>query len=126
LVPPLLFSLLLLTGCGGGTSSPNVTAQVEGSLDVVSVSEGIGGWAWDSKQPTTPIKVDIYDGDVKLVTVLADQFREDLVTEKKGDGKHAFKYALPDQLQDGKSHTIRVRISGTEQELDGSPKTFKK
>jgi hypothetical protein len=39
----------------------------------------IGGWAWNSSQPNSPVNVDIYDGSNLLVTVPANQFRQDLL-----------------------------------------------
>jgi hypothetical protein len=126
-------------GCGGsskpnegGSSKPNEEGKddtgasdtVGGALDDASLNGGIAGWAFDSNQPDTPIKVDIYDGDAKLETVLADEPRGDL-KEGYGNGKHAFNRPIPDKLKDGKPHTIHVIISGTKKEVLGSPKTFK-
>jgi hypothetical protein len=99
-------------------------SKLEGHLDIVG-GEEIAGWAWDPKKPDTPVKVDVYDGDTLLATVVADQFREDLLKEKIGNGKHGFSIATPAKLKDGKGHTIRVLISGTKTELNDSPKTFK-
>ena len=92
-------ALLLLAGCnkspstqgGGGGDGDGDEVAAEGSLDLVN-EEVIAGWAWDTAKPDAPIKVDLFDGDKKLDTVLADQFREDLVPEKKGNGKHEFNY----------------------------------
>jgi hypothetical protein len=41
-----------------------------------------------------------------------------------GNGRHAFSYALPPVVRDGKRHTIRVAIARTGPDLLGSPKTF--
>jgi hypothetical protein len=100
-----------------------VSAQLEGSLDKVEVAS-LGGWAWDASQPNTAIKVEIYDGTTLLSTITAQEFREDLKTAGKGDGKHAFNYAFPRTLRDGQLHTISVRYAGTFSELPGSPKTL--
>ena len=99
-----------------------ISGQFEGSLDKVVV-ESVGGWAWDGSTPNTPIKVEIYDGTRLLATVIAQEFREDLKGAGKGDGKHAFNYALPQTLRDGQAHAISVRYAGTASELPGSPKT---
>jgi hypothetical protein len=125
-----LLLLLCFVGCNKTPTTEGGPAPEEGTsggaLDVVN-ADGIAGWAWDSSQPDTPIKVDIYDGDKKLATIVADQFRPDLLDDKRtmGDGKHAFNYATPDSLKDGKSHTIRAKVAGTDTELYGSPKVFK-
>src|SRR6266403_773162 len=83
---------LVLIGCKQNasdlaTAAPSPT--LESNLDLASASE-IAGWAWDSKQSDSIIGVDIYDGDTKIATVQADQFREDLFKAKKGNGKHSF------------------------------------
>jgi hypothetical protein len=124
----VVFLPLLFVSCNKSPTTPEGPAPeegtFEGSLDKVSAEE-IGGWAWDSSQPDVPIKVDIFDGNKKLETVVADIFRGDLVKEKKGNGKHGFSYAPPDSLKDGKSHTIRAKVSGTNQELSSSPMPLK-
>jgi hypothetical protein len=68
--------------------------------------------------------VDIYDGDTKLTTVQAGEFRQDLAT--MGNGKHAFQFPTPDALKkDGKPHKIGARFAGTNKQLSGSPKDLK-
>jgi hypothetical protein len=86
---------------------PTSAAQFEGSLDKVEIGS-VGGWAWDASRPKEAIKVEIYDGTTLLSTITAQEFREDLKTAGKEDGKHAFNYALPPTLRDGQSHTISV------------------
>jgi hypothetical protein len=132
----LAFSLAASSVSDAGTPSPTGTTagssslgntpgstQFEGSFDKLEAAS-VGGWAWDKTQPDTPIKVDIYDGTVLLGTVLANGYREDLKNAGKGDGKHAFNYAMPPTLRDGQSHTISVRFAGPSTELIGSPKTL--
>jgi hypothetical protein len=125
--------LLCFVGCnqspttqGGPTQEEDSPEEdsIGGALDLVN-ADVICGWAFDSSQPDTPIKVDIFDGDKKLTTILANELRDDLVKENYGNGKHAFTYATPDSLKDGKTHTIRARIAETDKELQLSPKTFK-
>ena len=82
------------------------------------------GWAWDAQRPNEPIKVDIYDGNTLLATVTADSFRQDLLDARKGNGSHAFNYTLPAQLRDGKPHTIRTKIAGTDMDLAFTSKTI--
>jgi hypothetical protein len=98
---------------------------MEAHLDGIN-DEAIWGWVWDSSQPDTVFTVDIFDGDQKLATVVADVYREDLVNAKTGNnGKHSFKYPTPKSLKDGKSHIIRARIAGTDKELVSTLKPFK-
>jgi hypothetical protein len=120
--------LLCFVGCNKSpTTEGGPAPEVEGmggTLDLAN-ADGIAGWAWDSSKPDSPVEVDIFDGDKKLTTVPAGEFREDLLKENIGNGKHAFTYVPPDSLKDGKPHSIRARIAGTDTELDGSPMTFK-
>jgi SAM-dependent methyltransferase len=88
----------------------------EGYLDWID-GEQIAGWAWDEAHPGSPVKLDVYDGDRFLATVLADAFRQDLLDAGKGNGKHGFSYTIPYSLRDGKVHAIRVKDSGTGIEL---------
>jgi hypothetical protein len=85
---------------------------------------GIYGWAWDSTRPDEPIGLDIYDGDALLATVAANIFHQSLLDAGKGNGRHAFFYALPARLKDGRPHAIRVKIAGTNIELKNTPKTI--
>jgi hypothetical protein len=112
--------MLVCAGCGKRGQAP--ASAFEGHLDVVD-GESIAGWVWDRNLPWPPSKVDIYDGETLLATVPADKFREDLLDSGIGSGEHAFVYATPAELKDGKAHTIRVTISGTDVELTGSPMT---
>jgi hypothetical protein len=55
--------------------------------------------------------------------VTADQFRQDLLNAKIGNGRYGFRYPFPPRLKDARPHTIRVVIAGSNQDLEGSPKT---
>jgi hypothetical protein len=110
------------SGSPSASASP-IVGLLEGSLDKVEIVS-VGGWAWDSSKPNSPIKVEIYDGTTLLTTMVAGEFREDLKKAGKGDGKHAFNYPLPETLRDGQSHTISVRYAGTTTDIPGSPKTL--
>jgi hypothetical protein len=126
----VVLPLLCVTGCNkspttqGEEPAPEAS-EVVGALEVVN-ADGIFGYAWDSSRPDKAIKVDLFDGDKKLATIVANEFRQDLVDNKIGDGKHAFSYTtIPDRLKDGKTHTIRVRVSGTDHDLTNSPMNLK-
>jgi hypothetical protein len=134
----LLAAGALLPGCyrispsqKTATSAPSTSRVVSGSKeDGVHglppenlVSKLAAGWAWDPSRPDTPISVDIYDGDMVIRTILADKFSEALVREGIGNGKHAFVFNYPPEMHDGKEHTIRVRISGSNIDLRQTPRT---
>jgi hypothetical protein len=126
----LLLLVFPLMGCGGTSDTKSQATASAGGDETVGALDGfdavsIHGWAWDPKQPNAAIKLDIYDGDTKLATVLADEERADLVKDKLGNGKHAFTYPIPANLKDGKEHTIRLKVSGSNKELEQSPKTYK-
>ena len=117
-----LIAVTLALGSSPDPSTPAAT-QFEGSFDKLAV-ESVGGWAWDKTQPNVAMKVAIYDGTTLLATITAEGFRADLKSAGKGDGKHAFDYALPIALRDGQTHTITIKYGGTTSELPGSPKTL--
>ena len=127
-VPRFAIAAFLIAFSSGIFGTPSESAspvapQFEGSFDKLEV-ESVGGWAWDGARPNEPIKVEIYDGATLLAVVTADGFRLDLKNAGKGDGKHAFNYALPQSLRDGQSHTISIKYAGSTMELPGSPKTL--
>jgi hypothetical protein len=92
--------------------------KCEGHVDVVDCNI-VAGWAWDPRQPYTPLAVDIYDGKIKLDTITADWFREDLRVAGIGKGAHGFVYHIPDSLRDGKPHSIRVGVAFAKDYLKG-------
>ena len=124
-----IVALLLAVSCwsyavaADSKEAETTPTQFGGSFDKLEVAS-VGGWAWDSTRPNEPIKIEIYDGATLLSKVTASEYREDLKKAGKGDGKHAFNFALPATLRDGQSHTISIRYEGTSIELPGSPKTL--
>jgi len=59
-----------------------------------------------------------------LATVTADTFRQDLLNGRIGNGQHGFVYTPPASLKDGRTHTIRVKVSGTDVDLKNTPKAI--
>jgi hypothetical protein len=100
--------VLLAPAPGHDKAGDNFAGSIDGVDD-----QQIGGWAWDSQRPNTPLTVDIYVDDTKLAAVSADQFRPDLRDANIGDGKHGFALPSPAALKDGKAHAVRVKIAGT-------------
>src|SRR6266403_1935622 len=86
-----------------------------------SDQQGIAGWIYDAVHPDRVIAVDIYADATHLATMAARLFRPDLHVARKGNGRHAFVCPLPDRLRDGQTHTIRVKVAGTNVELNGTP-----
>jgi hypothetical protein len=107
------------TNSSGPTATPPANggaAAYEGFQDDINCYNLIG-WAWDAQRPNEPVKIEIFDGNTLLATVTADLFRQDLLEAHKGNGTHAFNFAIPAQLRDGKPHTIRARIAGSDIDL---------
>ena len=100
---------------------PSGPPAYEGCYDVTNCN-GIMAWAWDMNRPNDPVRVDIYDGDARIATVTADEFREDLRAAGKGNGKHSLTLPTPAKMKDGKPHRIFMRFAGTSQELANGPK----
>jgi hypothetical protein len=90
----------------------------EGFIDEVTCNV-VRGWAWDPSRPDAPLTIELYDGNRLLKTLVADQPRPDLVGVK-GNGKHMFKETTPAELKDGKVHSVRAVVKGTEHELKPS------
>jgi hypothetical protein len=86
--------------------------------------EWVSGWARDRDQPDAFVEVDVYDGSVLLGTTRADQFRQYLHDTGVGTARYGFDFLLPTSLRDGKPHSIRVRIHGTNIDLVDTPKTI--
>ena len=87
-------------------------AVYEGTHDRAAC-DWISGWAWNAARPNAVVEVRIYDGDELLATVAADRYRADLAQLGKGNGYHAFEYATPARLKDGRLHVIRVQMAAT-------------
>jgi len=100
---------------------PAAPPAYEGYHDITNCN-GIMGWAWDKNRPDDPVEVDIYDGEILLATVTANNFRQDLVNAGIGNGQHGFTYPVPPGLKDGKPHSIRMRFAGTKNDLNNTPK----
>jgi hypothetical protein len=82
------------------------------------------GWAWDQAHPDTTVAVDIYDGTRLIDRVPAADFRPDLQTAGKGNGRHAVIVPLPTELRDGQPHEVSLRFAGTSTALASGPKAI--
>jgi hypothetical protein len=99
------------------------STSLQGYLEVADCSE-IVGWVWDRKQQARALEVEILDGENLLQEATASDARQDLAGAGIGDGKHGFHLPTPAALKDGKPHTLRVRVKGSEFELRKSPRTI--
>ena len=99
-------------GNSSSSSSPSNPPAYEGYVDVLNC-DAIIAWGWDANRPNEPVKLDIYDGKVLIASINADNFRQDLQTAGKGNGKHYVFWPTPVQLKDGRKHEIAVKFGGT-------------
>jgi hypothetical protein len=72
------------------------------------------------------LNVSVYDDatGALIASGTANQLRQDLVNAGIGDGKYGFFIPSPSALKDGKQHTVRVKVAGTNFSLTGTPKVF--
>jgi len=120
----LLAGSALLSTCATPAQAQNAKSRVfDGNVEKMSC-DGIFGWAWEPRQPNTPIQLDIYDGNRRLARVTANVFRQDLAKAGRGNGKHGFAYPLPAGLKNGRPHSMRVKVAGTNVVLRGSSKSI--
>jgi hypothetical protein len=98
-----------------GAGTPNYT----GWVDTVSCSS-ISGWAADRNSLNTSINVSVYDGATLLQTVTASGSRGDVGGVLGDNGLHAFGFATPAGLKDGRAHTIAVRPGNSSTPLPGA------
>jgi membrane protein involved in D-alanine export len=106
------FGLLIFSGRVGAPPPPHYLAGIQG-IDC----NAIAGWVWDKYEPNAPVSVQLWDGGHLLTTVSADRFRQDLLDAGYGNGQHAFRFETPQQIKDGQSHLIRVRVAGVKKDL---------
>ena len=104
-------------------------AQPSGHLDVVNASL-IGGWAWISTSPNTPIYVrititNVVTGAKFEHTVAANQYRSDLVTAGIGNGYHGFSYGVNwNNFPNGTYSVSACGIGGSNPALSNSPRSY--
>lgn len=95
----------------------------EGYVD--SIEEGyLIGWAWNPFTPDRAITVELFEGDERLDRTLAKLYRADLAVAGKGTGHCVFRFELPISLLDDRSHSLRVRVAGTNFFLPGKTIQF--
>lgn len=110
--PPGHYMLFIMNSAGVPSKAKIIQVkQDDGYLDAADCNT-ISGWAWDRTAPNAAILVDIYDGNTLIAgSVLANQFRQDLLNAGKGNGNHGFGIATPASLKDGKPHSISVKFT---------------
>ncbi|RRB02712.1 putative Ig domain-containing protein [Larkinella rosea] len=97
-------------------STTTVTGEFEGFLDKVECAS-LRGWVWDRKKPNTPLTVEFYSepspGNVTVWgSTVANIYRSDLKAAGKGDGVHAYDFAVPPALKASYA-LIYARVQGS-------------
>jgi hypothetical protein len=100
----------------GGAGVPRFVGNVDGTADGHLV-----GWAWDPTRPGEPVRVDLLIEGQVVLSAVADQYREDLAAGGIGEGRHAFRVALPLDILLRAPVRLDVRVSGTAVALANSP-----
>ncbi|GAB3927183.1 T9SS type A sorting domain-containing protein [Larkinella terrae] len=105
-------------------TSPLVTGSFDGFINGADC-ESFRGWAWDRNKPNTPVSIEILDGSTIVDTIPAGDFRQDLLDAGKGNGKHAFRWKIPESFKDyNTSHLLSARVTGSQFILKDSPKAL--
>ncbi|WP_421825732.1 putative Ig domain-containing protein [Larkinella sp.] len=126
----IVYSASCVGTCPGVPSSATVTVTaptVTGSFDGFVNGADCGsfrGWAWDRGKGNTAVSVEILDGSTVIGTLLAGDFRQDLLDAGKGNGKHGFRFPIPESIKDGLSHTLSARVASSSFILKDSPKAL--
>ncbi|MDP4026973.1 hypothetical protein Q8W71_30755 [Methylobacterium sp. NEAU 140] len=82
----------------------------------------IAGWAWDRDAPDERVWLVVSIERRVVGRIRADQFREDVAIEGKGDGWCGFALDLPaGVLNVRRAYAISVRRDGDSTHLPGSP-----
>lgn len=78
------------------------------------------GWVYNIEKPKERVEVSVFCVDKIIAEGIAHEFREDLLQAKIGDGFHAFRIKLPEEIFNTETN-IRVFVKNTNFELTNSP-----
>lgn len=107
------------------TASANAESSNYEGFHEATDCNSIKGWSWNIRHPNDPIRIELYDGNTLIGTTSANLFRKDLLDAGKGNGAHAFEFAIPPALKDGRLHEIRAKFADTGIDLTGTPKSLR-
>lgn len=107
------------------------TVAPTGQLDAVYATK-IGGWAWRSDIPNTPLNVHLYirkttETTSKIIGTLANGYRSDLANAGYGNGYHAFNYPMDWTTYTPGTYEVKafaIGGNGINPQLSSSPKNF--
>ncbi|WP_091739972.1 hypothetical protein [Phenylobacterium immobile] len=95
------------------------SGPIEGRVSLTS--DGIlAGWAWRPNGAGAPVTLRVLDGEDEILRIVPGDYAAILERHGKGDGRHAFAVALPDDLRNS-DRPLRVIAEGQDEDLAGSP-----
>lgn len=105
------------TGVAASDAGPTsgVFANYGGAVDTITCY-AISGWVWNSANSSEKIDVDILIDNKVIGTTPADILRLDL-QKMSPTPNFAFRLTIPQELKDGKRHSVGARVSGGNHEL---------
>lgn len=103
-------------------SRPNSSESVRGNFDGI-VDEMAHGWVFNSENPGERLTVEVLCDSEVVATGFANNYRDDLESNGIGDGCYHFRLALSNDLFDGRSHELTVRVVDTGTLLNGRATT---
>ncbi|WP_128546998.1 PA14 domain-containing protein [Larkinella soli] len=84
----------------------------------------VGGWVYDRNSPNTPLTVELLANGQMVAGGLAGNFRQDLLTAGKGDGRHGLSLPLPESVRTGQNLSLQLRVAGSTYLLMNGPRTI--
>lgn len=99
---------------GDNSNSADVRIPYSGAVDTKNC-EVVGGWITDRKNSAAQLKVEFYIDDKLIDTAPATSLRPDLTSW--GNGLHGFSFKIPAAYKDGKPHSTKIKVAGTDYEV---------
>lgn len=90
--------------------------QLDGRFEGVTNNQA-QGWVYSAEAPRTRLEVELVSDGQVVARGIANQFRQSLLEQGIGDGKHGFSLPLPASLSDGAPHDLQVREAYSSQLL---------
>ncbi|HSW07425.1 glycosyltransferase family protein [Aquabacterium sp.] len=93
-------------------------ARYEGRVEGLSNSQ-VHGWAFDRKNPDRPVSLSVFVDDECVGLISANRFAARVRSDQR-DGHQIFLFKFPLRLMNGQPRNIRVHVTGTDFQLNGS------
>lgn len=99
---------------------PRAERVLKGHVDLAKWPR-VKGWVWDPAMPGTRIRLELAEGENRLLTVVASVSRPDIAMAGIGDGLYGFEIDLHDGLLAAGRRVLSLRCAETGIEIPGSP-----